>query len=293
MRSSTSSHRRLHGHTGTPSELPAIATLVDGLAVEEPGHLLVHVLDEPGPDLALGTKALDPATHPFMVLAGFSAPADWSAFGLRVQGRVRFLGEPERPPEASCTTFLVDRLGREASLLRQGHTVVELPGPADGTIPDLCRRVLGLPTAPPPAPTTRPLWITIWLDRILAAWSDPCRRREITAGWGHLAALHPALDSPAARPASPAAEPAALIALARAHTERWSWAQLRAEPATVRLPDGALPPDVTSWMDDGFYARWALGAFPRPEDLVADVLSLLDEPLRTQLRATLVALLQP
>jgi hypothetical protein len=292
MRSTTSSHRRLHGRPDAPPELSAIAALVDELAIEEPGHLLVHVLHEPGPDVALGTKALDGATHPFVALAGFSAPAEWSAFGLRVRGRARLLDQPQRPPQATRTTFLVDRRGREASLLRQGDTTTELPGPAEGTIPDLCRRVLGLPTDPPPAPTTRALWITMWLDRILAAWSDPGRRREVTAGWCSLAALHPALDGHGASPSSTAG-PAELIALARAHTERWSWAQLRAEPGTVLLPDGALPLDITSWMDDGFYARWALGAFPRAEDLVADVLSLLPEPLRTQLRATLVELLQP
>jgi len=291
MRSVPSSRCRPPRHRAHPSpapvELQAVARLVDEVAVDEPDHLLVHVLDEPGPDLVLGTKPFDRSVHPFTMLAGFTAPTEWAAFGLRIHGRIRRLDEPGAAPVASRTTFLVHRDGSEASVLRQGDTAEDLPGPAIGTIPDLCRRVLGLPTPPPPAPTTRPLWITIWLDRIMTAWSDPAHRSQLSSCWPQVAAMHPAQGEPG----PPGVDPADLVAVASAHTDRWPWARLRAEAQPLALPDGPLPPDVAAWMDDGFYARWVLGAFPAAEDLADDLLSLLQDPVRSQLRTTLIALL--
>lgn len=291
MRSVPSSRCRPSRHRAHLSpaavELQAVARLVDEISADEPDHLLIHLLDEPGPDLALGTKPFDRSVHPFSMLAGFTAPADWAAFGLRVHGRIRRLDEPAGAPVASRTTFLVHRDGREASVLRRDDTAEDLPGPAAGTIPDLCRRVLGLATPAPPAPTSRLLWITIWLDRLMTAWSDPGRRGQLSSSWAEVAALHPAQhDTPASGP-----DPADLVAIAGAHTDRWPWSRLRTEGYPVPLPDGPLPPDVAAWMDDGFYARWVLGAFPSPEDLVGDLLSLLHDPVRTQLHATLLALL--
>lgn len=293
MRSVTSSHRRLHARSAAPSPLQPVARLVDELGEDEPGHLLVHVLDAPGPDLAIGTAPLDRSVHPFTELAGVTAPEAWHTFGVRVRGRAHHLDEPEGTPEPVSTTFLVDRAGHEASVLRRGGTSLDLPGRAEGTIPDLCRRVLGLPTPPPPTPTSRSLWITLWLDRIMAAWNDPERRREVTASWAQLAGLHPAVAASPTDDLLRIGDPSRLLVLARAHTEAWPWARLRAEPAAVALPDGPLPVEVTSWMDDGFFARWALGSLAPVETLVTDLLSLLDDPLREQLRACLIALLQP
>lgn len=291
MRSVTSSHRRLHRHAGPWSPLQSVARLVDELGASEHGHLLVHLLDEPGPDVAIGVKALDRSIHPFSELAGFTAPDTWRAFGVRVRGRARHLDAPHDEPEPVSTTFLVDRAGHEASVLRTGESSIDLPGPAAGTIADLCRRVLGLPTAPPPAPSSRPLWIASWLDRIMTAWCDPARRRQLTSSWAQLAVLHPAVAA-AAGDDPTLDHPTRLVELARAHTDAWPWNRLREAPGAAALPDGELSPAITAWMDDGFYARWALGAFPPAEDLVVDLLALLDDPVRAQLRSTLIELLQ-
>ncbi len=293
MRSVTSSHRRLHGRSPRWSPLQPVARLVDELGADEPGHLLVHLLDEPGPDVAIGIKALDRSIHPFTELAGFTAPDEWCAFGVRVRGRARHIDALDEAPEPVSSTFLVDRTGREAAVLRSGDSPIDLTGPAEGTIADLCRRVLGLPTPPPPAPSSCPLWITMWLDRIMTAWCDPARRRQLTSSWAQLAVLHPGVAAAPGDDLLTLDQPGRLVELARAHTDAWPWSRLREAPRAAALPDGELSPAVTAWMDDGFYARWALGAFPAAEDLVVDLLTILEDPARTLLRSTLIALLQP
>ncbi|MGH9274250.1 MAG: hypothetical protein ACRDZU_06360, partial [Acidimicrobiales bacterium] len=144
------------------------------------------------------------------------------------------------------------------------------------TIPDLCRRVLALPTPPAPS-STAVLWTVAWLDRVIEAWGDP-PRRQLMSSWAGIAVLHPAA---LARPhdlADPH-DPAQLVAAARVHAAEWTWARLRGEPDALLLPDAHLPEHITSWMDDGFYARWALGAFPHPATLARDLLGLLDPAL--------------
>lgn len=277
MRSASSSNRRLRSRPSRcgPPDVHTIASLVDDASLEEPGHLLIHVADETATDFQLGLMPLDRETHPFGEVAGFTAPSDWSMFGMRVHGTARHL-DSARPAETSVTTFLVHRSGAESSIIRRGAAVDALPGPASGTIPDLCRRVLGLPTDPAP-PATDALWLLAWLDRILEAWGDPSRRARIESSWVELALLHPAIATAADDDLLRLDDPACLIALGQAHTEAWTWARLRAHPEALALPDGALPAYITEWMDDGFYARWATGAFPPATSLARDVGALLDE----------------
>lgn len=281
MRSASSSNRRLRSRSSRHGQahLLDIATLIDSSSVDEPGHLLVHVADETASDFQLGIRPLDREIHPFSEIAGFTAPPDWSTFGIRVRGTAHHL-ESDRPSESSATTFLVHRSGEEASLMRRGDMVDELPGRASGTIPDLCRRVLGLPTDPAP-PTSRLLWIVAWLDRILEAWGDPVRRARIESSWVEVALLHPATGAAPDDDLLHLDDPERLIALGRAHTKAWPWARLRANPEVLALPDGDLPACITEWMDDGFYARWALGAFPPATSLARDLCALLDEGVGT------------
>jgi hypothetical protein len=276
MRSTTTSHRRLHP-VPSPRKIDAIAHLVDEGAVDDPDHVLVHVVDE-GDDLLLGLKPLDVGTHPFHELAGFTAPEEWSMFGLRVHGTAHHL-DGACPPTRTTTTFLVSRDGEEASILRTSAGAEPLVGPASGTIADTCRRVLDLPTAPPP-PTTALLWTIAWLDRVMEAWGDPTRRRQVASSWAQVAVLHPAVSQAPEHDLLVLDEPATLIELARAHTAAWTWTRLRQDADALRLPHGHLPSDVASWMDDGFFARWALGAFPDPGTLVHELLGLLEPELQ-------------
>jgi hypothetical protein len=289
MRSTTSSHRRLHpGATAPARRLDAIAQLVDEATSEAPHHVAVQVTDD-GDDILLGTLPLPEGSHPFAELAGFTAPPDWSMFGLCVRGTAHHL-DGAHPPVRTATTFLVDRHGRDTSVLRTPDGTRALTGPASGTLPDLCRRVLGLPTAPAPHSTAQ-LWIVAWLDRVIEAWGDPDRRRLLTASWTQVAVLHPAVRCAPDADLLSLDDPARLVAVAQAHTVAWPWARLRAEPHGLVLPDGHLPTSITTWMDDGFYARWALGAYPPPDTLASDLIGVLDPPLRQPFLETLTGLL--
>jgi hypothetical protein len=117
---------------------------------------LAHLIDDAGPagcrdvfvfaridgaDVVVGVRPLE--RHPCDELVGFGAPPQWWAVGFWLHGRARFLDRPSSPPEPIVSTYLLDRSGASASLLRRGDEVLELPGPTEGRIPDLCRKILG------------------------------------------------------------------------------------------------------------------------------------------------------
>lgn len=275
--------RRLRSQPSRHDMLAAVAHVVDDASVDDPGHVLVH-LQEPRSEVVLGLRSCDTEVHPFELVAGFTAPEDWWAFGMRVRGRAHHLDEPGRVTLGVATTFLVDRDGREVSVLRAADVATPLPGPAQGTIADLCRRVLALPTGPPP-PTTALLWTAQWLDAVLAEWARPERRRRVSSGFEALASLHPAAGEHVVRSAGE------LTAIAHRHSAAWTWARLRHADRPLDLPGGGLPSEVARWMDDGFFARWTVGAFPSIATLATDLKALLGEPLGQQLLEAVVSLL--
>jgi hypothetical protein len=266
-----------------------VARLIDEATVDEPGHVIVHVVEDGDDELALGVRTLPLDIHPFTDLAGLVAPPEWSIFGLRARGTAHDL-TGEAAPSRIANTYLLHRSGQEASLLRRGDDVEVLAGRAEGVIPDLCHRVLGLPTPPPPGPTAL-VWTLAWMDRIVEHWGDPDARRAVTSSWATVAVLHPAVRTAPDVDLLNLHDPDRLIEVARGHDAEWSWARLRAEPHALVLPEGQLPMSVTGWMDDGFYARWALGSFPPAAALVHDLASLLDEPLRAPFLRVVEALL--
>ena len=136
---STSSHRRLHASPSRPRPIDALARVIDEGTIDEPGHLLVHVVDE-GDDAVLGVRPLEPDVHPFTELAGCTAPREWTMVGLRVRGTAHHL-EGADPPRRTSTTYLLGRDGAESSVLRADDSVQVLGGPAVGTLPDVCRRL--------------------------------------------------------------------------------------------------------------------------------------------------------
>lgn len=284
MRSTTPSSRRLRSRPPRHDHLAAVAQVVDDACVDDPGHVLVH-LQEPRSEVALGLKSSDIGVHPFELLAGFTAPGDWWAFGIRARGRAHHLDDPGRVTEGIATTFLVDRDGAEASVLRAGDVVTPLSGPAQGTVADLCRRVLGLPTPAAPA-STHHFWTTVWLDGLLTEWARPERRRAVSADLGALTALHPATGG------EPIADLAALASITSAHARRWTWTALRHAPEPLALPDGPLRPDVAAWMDDGFFARWTFGAYPSLSTLATDLRGLLGDDLGPRLLEAVVTILE-
>jgi hypothetical protein len=271
--------------------LPALAGIVDQATADAPGPVLVRVEGPIGPDVQLGLQPLDAGVHPFAELAGQVAPEAWSVFGLRVAGRSRRLDRPAAPSRRTSTVFLVDRRGREASLIRHGDEVTDSPGRASGTIPDLCRRVLQLPTDPAPC-STAPLWAALWLDRIVDRWAQPHRRADLSS-FAQLAILHPAVHEPSPPDVLAVASPTALARVARPHAAANPWDELRRSPEPVPLPDGPLEPRIATWMDDGFFARWTLEAFPPLSATTLIVRDQLGPDLGRQLLEAMVLLLDP
>ncbi|MGQ0830944.1 MAG: hypothetical protein ACT4OV_04635 [Microthrixaceae bacterium] len=262
--------------------------MIDEGSLDEADHLLIHVVEDPGGEhVDLGLRPLDVNIHPFIELAGFTAPTEWAMFGLRAHATAHHLDEPGTS-ERVTSTYLLHRSGEEASILRRGSSATSLTGPAVGTIPDLCHRILGLPTPPPPCSAAL-VWSVAWLDRIIDAWGDPAQRRTLSSSWEACARLHPALaDAPAGAVAFDG-DLGALVARCAAHADAWSWAALRSQPTALALPDGTLPVEITQWMDDGFYARWALGSFPPSDALARDICRLLDEKVTSRVLGVLAA----
>ncbi|MGK2950490.1 MAG: hypothetical protein ACSLFP_18100 [Acidimicrobiales bacterium] len=277
----------MRSHPSSPSatdRLAAVAKLVDDTCSGEQGHVLVHLADATDEHVDLGLRPLPRDRHPFGEVAGFEAPSEWWAFGMRVRGRARHLDRPGGVKWRTAVTYLLSRDGDEVSLERAGPRTTPLPGPAVGTIPDLCRRVLGLPTDPPP-PSTAVLWTCVWLDRVLDTFGQPERRRELMASWSAVAALHPAAEG------TPPTTVEALVDAAHQHAAAHSWTHLRQRPEPLPLPGGSLPPDIAAWMDDGFFARWAIGAYPPLGTLANDLGALLGPDLGPQLRRCTLGLL--
>jgi hypothetical protein len=125
----------------TSGLLVRIAHIVDASRHDRGPHAAVSVelVDD---EVVLGLRAFD--RHPVEELAGLVAPSTWWAFLLCTTGRVRFLDQPERSPERIVNTFGRSREGEEVSLLRRRNEVATLRGPAEGSIPDLVRAILGV-----------------------------------------------------------------------------------------------------------------------------------------------------
>ena len=174
------------------------ATYVEVLAPVELGT------SEPVAEQAL------PPSDPVVGLLGRSAPRSAWAVGLTGAGKVRAIDD----------TTVLDH-GRFVHLVtRQGVSVTVVPrtaadeaatvlGPIalapPGRVPDACRRIMGLPTAPPPLTTTDGL-VDHWLDAVLAAslldgslsWADVLRRHPLARLLDGLG-LDPDLGDAAAR----------------------------------------------------------------------------------------------
>ena len=283
----TTTEKRLRRATPSPhhaSPLQAVAEVVDLALADQLEHngVLLRIIDAPDGDpevFELGWKSLE-GDHPFEVLAGFTAPPEWSAIGVLVTGRAHHLDRPGQPPTAVTSTYVVDRAGNVAGVLRQGAKVEAIPGEAEGTVPDALRRALALPTTPPGAGTSL-LFTIAWLDRILDT-STSDEGRAALSSWPAVAALHPAVDGTAP------GTPELLAEAALRYAEVWPWHRLRTEDGGLVLPGDDVGRFVTSWMDDGMYARWALGAYPDARTLAHGMVANLPERVAKQVLSTLI-----
>lgn len=270
--------------TGPPDGvLDRIAAILDSVVAEDDRGLLVGLsLGDDGVDLH--HRPLE--AHPAVVLPGFTAPDDWWAFGVAVTGSARVLSS-ERRRDAPATpaeladdahgpspvriVHLVTRDGDVTSRsvltgATDGRTTTE---PTVGLIPDLCLRVLGLPTAP--GPSSNELHAREWLISVL----DLLDGAPVDPPWDALAREHPVVARvQAADPSMAVIAVERLDVAGRAYGRAWPWSRLRTAWAESGGAFG-LTPDELCWMDDGLLARWCLSTYPDIDDLLDAVSALL------------------
>lgn len=234
----------------------------------------------------LGLRPIDDMSV-IEALSGFTAPRDWLALGVITEGNARHVVERTAEPRRVRCVHVVDRTGASASTLRlQGDAVTVLDGQQpEGRIDDVCRRALGLATAPP-STTSAAVWASIWLDRVLTSTgtAEPGSRPS----WIVVAELHPAVSllvhgSPNRR--REAADN--IVRLGEILAEVHSWSVLRAACAAGEWPVDDIPPAVAEWLDDGAFSRWVLGDFPPLPALMEAVAATTPPSVARRVRAAL------
>ena len=268
-----------------PRGLRALATRLElvlfPLGWEQP-PIFVGV-DESG-ELQL-LLAPEGADDPIDDLVGFTAPPEWCAVGLISSGRVsdlrteggRAYGVRTEPERRARLGHFVDRAGEVVSFLRLGDDPPSFrEGPCVGRVDDLCRRSLGLATAPPEV-AVAVWWASCWLDAVLeAAADDPTR----VTTWDRVAALHPVVahtdgPSPDEGVGHELASIPALVDAGRWLADQGSWEALREVAASGSRPWRGVAPAAARWMDEGMFSRWVLADVPPLGVLRAAVVQVL------------------
>jgi hypothetical protein len=174
---------------------------------------------------------------------------------------------------------LAARDGSVASAIRRfGHDELEFPpGPGEGALLDVLRRVLRLPT-PPPDVGLGELFAKLWLEEIVSAGRRS--RHSPKLSWERAAALHAALrvrDRPSTANN--------LVALGSELATATSWERLRQAWARG---SGAGARDA-AWMDAGMFARCMVEGRPPVEDLLRRATHRLTPAAAKKVREALAA----
>jgi hypothetical protein len=272
-------------------DLGAVARQLDAIA-EEAGWdgppMLIGLTDEGVDDMnppapVPGSSGTDPADL-VASLVGFDAPAEWEAMAVVVQGRSWALDDRSADPRPVRLTHVVDRHGGLASVIRHaGEEPMVRTETGEGRLIDVCRRCLGLTTAPPPSDSTA-LWALLWLDHLLARAARGERLRGLVAA----ARAHPGVEMVAEHEpklVDMAAE--RLVRIGRMMGEARNWAHLRRAASAGEWPVENLAPDGAAWMDDGMFARWVLAEFPLLDEYLEELDRLLPASTVIAVRAVL------
>lgn len=238
---------------------------------------LVRIIPD-GDGADLGVRPVDDGYSVVDVLSGFVAPDEWEVLGVITEGNARNDTDADFAKRVRCV-HLVHRDGTSASTLHlQDEPVMELePGQsAEGRIDDVCRRALGLPTAPA-LRTTIELWAALWLGRLLTI--DITER--IT--WRQVAELHPAIGPVADEPRAIDL----IVSLGWTLSEVHPWSSIRAACAADEWSCDDVSADVAKWLDDGSFSRWVMGGFPRMDEMTAQVAEWLPADVFKPVLATL------
>jgi hypothetical protein len=247
--------------------LERLATAIDSAQEEigwyKAGPALLRIVGELDPAIELGIRPIDKKEHVVDMLAGFTAPEDWTAIGCVTLGNARHVDDPDVAQRVRVV-HLVARSGESASVMRlQGQEANVMDDRGTGRIDDCCRRALGLTTDPPPDSTLE-LWATVWLDKMML---------HPPSTWEDAVDVHPAIVLLRADVVPESAIEAArqeMDLIGRTMAASHDWPALRLACARGEWPVEDVPPRLAEWLDDGAFARWTLGTMPK----VADALTL-------------------
>jgi hypothetical protein len=274
---------------GTAMSAPTLLTpLADALDLLLADHdtpcLAVGVAEQDG-TVELAIRPL--AHHPADELLGVEAPPEWIAFGVAARGRTVAWPGPDLAPTGPTApapgtpvrvAHLISRDGRAVTrLVDDDGRRHELGAETMGLVPDLCRRVLGLPTEEPLETPLR-YWAARWLTDVLdivgeAALPGP--------GWSAVAACHPAVAAVAEIDPELAAVAADhLVVAAESLARAQPWPELHRRWSTRGSGGHAgLTPRQVGWMDAGMLARWCLALTPELDELADAARGLLADPV--------------
>jgi hypothetical protein len=259
--------RRPPAHSSHRARLEALAHL---LATDDGDELG----DAAPPDLPLAAGVSDPPDDPHGgclhlqalvgdpvdAMVGFVAPPEWWAFGVVVPVTLHDLdgrGELRGSRPGRRLVHLVSRHGATFAVAAGpgGIDLVKGPRPSalEGRIPDACRRVLGLATAPPTVGTGA-FFVTRWLDgaleRAIAGHSGDDGNR-LGDEFDHDAVVAATVD----------------------FERHWSWERLRRACAAGEALVEGMTSEEAAWWDEGGFSRRAFEGY-----LAAGaMLDLLDE----------------
>lgn len=264
-----------------PSRDVLLQQLTDVLArSSHDGLTAVGVSFVGGGDIELALKELE-GRDVVQALAGFRAPPDWDAFALVARAIARRIDGPSWPRTVTLAV-LASRDGGTASAVRGLHDdgddtggethdahLDRLEGAhgGDGRVLDTCRRVLGLPTAPPTHSTAA--WSVLhWVDAALGAVLAAELGTKPT--WRELRRLD----------------------RGRRHVD-WPWSWVRADCAAGRIEIPTISRGAAAWMDDGMFSREAMTAYPPITEMVADLRELLPRDTYNRLLAAICERMEP
>jgi hypothetical protein len=265
---------------------------VHGSAISAAPPIAFGLRDHHGDRFDLDATVLDP-DEPITSLIGFTCPEPWLAFGVLTPGRARPLDADDHLPghrrgQEVHVGLIVSRTGEQVTLLRRGEAPAELtPGPpAEGRLPDACRRCLGLATAPPPGPATA-LRTLLWLEAVLAeCLAEPGRLR-----WDEAVRLHPHVSHLLGLDPGFASELperfTELVSIVDGRTDASEWGELRRQVISGAHSDLGVSAAGAAWMDDGMFSREVLGCFPPIAGLLTELEPVASPGLVGEVRAAL------
>jgi hypothetical protein len=267
-------------HTATEAERLSSLAHILLMSAHQGVPLAVGVVEEgDAADLWLNEMAVPDLAA---ALRGFEAPDDWWAFGVVCAGAVVRLDRPDQTHVAGePVVHLLSRSGMSVSRVG-GQAMAPLDfgeaQPIEGRLADACRRVLRLPTPPPPA-DTRLLFALQWLDSVSQLAFTHVER---PLAWHDIVRMHPFADVVASSELGVYLDDH-VVEIGNAASRAWSWSHLRTACAKGSETVAGLTTAEAAWADDGCFARMLLEAYPELDDLVVALGALLDPEVTVRL----------